>query len=104
MRFSSLRDVHDYLVSSGSLDMENKRNFDARSQSLEKLKAQRKATRAVMQRYEGASDLSDDEKTTYDHLTVSMVILNALSDQLVKSDVLPRTWDGMTLGPISTHV
>ena len=85
-------------MSIGSIEMGNKRVLYFRSKAIEKLKEQRKATRAVMQRYEGASDLSVDEKTTYDHLTVSMVILNALSDQLVKSDVLPRTWDGMTFG------
>ena len=66
--------------------------------ALTKLKEQRKSTRAVMQRYEAATDLSEDEKTTYVHLTQSMVILNALSDQLLKHEFLPRSWDQFTFG------
>jgi hypothetical protein len=66
--------------------------------AVKELKDQRKSTRAVMQRYEAATDLSDDEKTIYVHLTQSMVILNALSDHLVKHDFLPRRWEHFTFG------
>ncbi len=68
------------------------------ARAVKELKEQRKSTRAVMQRYEAATDLSDDEKTLYVHLTQSMVILNALSDHLVKHDFLPRTWEHFTFG------
>jgi hypothetical protein len=82
----------------GIVEASNKRAFLLTSRAIKQLKEKRKETRAVMQRYEGASDLSEDEKTTYEHLTLSMVILNALSDQLVNHNYLPRSWDVFALG------
>jgi hypothetical protein len=63
-----------------------------------KLKVLRRATRAVMQRYEGETNLSQDDAATYGHLTLSMVILNTVSDHLAKSDTLHKTWDRFALG------
>lgn len=63
-----------------------------------KLKVLRRATRAVMQRYEGEQNLSGDESAIYGHLTLSMVLLNTVSDHLAKSDTLHRTWDRFALG------
>ncbi|WP_322892071.1 MULTISPECIES: hypothetical protein [unclassified Yoonia] len=63
-----------------------------------KLKVLRRATRAVMQRYEGEQNLSGDESAIYDHLTLSMVVLNTVSDHLAKSDTLHKTWDRFALG------
>ncbi len=63
-----------------------------------KLKVLRRATRAVMQRYEGEQNLSSDESAIYDHLTLSMVVLNTVSDHLAKSDTLHKTWDRFALG------
>ena len=80
------------------LEVSNRRAELLCARAIKKLKEQRKETRAVMQRFEGASDLSADEKTTYAHLTLSMVILNALRDQLMKHHYLPRRWDAFTLG------
>jgi hypothetical protein len=80
------------------LEVSNRRAELLSARAIKKLKEQRKETRAVMQRFEGASDLSEDEKTTYAHLTLSMVILNALRDQLMKHHYLPRHWDAFTLG------
>ena len=82
----------------GIVEMSNRRSSLLKAKAVKKLKEQRKTTRCVMQRFEGASDLTDDEKTTYEHLTLSMVILNALSDQLMSRDFLPRNWDIFTLG------
>lgn len=82
----------------GLVEMSNRRALRLKTATLKKLKEQRKQTRAAMQRHEGLSTLCDVEKTTYEHLTLSMVILNALSDQLLKHDFLPRTWDAFTLG------
>jgi hypothetical protein len=80
------------------VDVGDRRTSLRIAEAVKELKEQRKATRAVMQRYEGASDLSEDEKTTYAHLTQSMVVLNALSDQILKHEFLPRTWDRFTFG------
>ncbi|WP_162561720.1 hypothetical protein [Yoonia vestfoldensis] len=63
-----------------------------------KLKVLRRATRAVMQRYEGELNLSEDESAIYGHLTLSMVLLNTVSDHLAKSDTLHTTWDSFALG------
>lgn len=63
-----------------------------------KLKVLRRTTRAVMQRYEGEPNLSEDESATYGHLTLSMVILNTFSDHLTKSDMLHKAWDSFALG------
>lgn len=74
--------------------------YDAhiKSKVIAKLKQLRRGTRAVMQRYEGERNLSEDEAVTYEQLTLSMVVLNAISDHLAKSDTLPKAWDGLTLG------
>ena len=80
------------------LEISNRRAALLSARAIKKLKEQRKETRAVMQRFEGASDLSDEEKTTYAHLTLSMVILNSLRDQLKVHHYLPRRWDAFTLG------
>ena len=82
----------------GMIEASNRRAAILSARANKKLKELRKETRAVMQRFEGVSDLSEDEKTTYNHLTLSMVILNALSDHLLKFNHLPRTWDEFTLG------
>jgi len=82
----------------GMIEVSNRRAALLSARAVKKLKEQRKETRAVMQRFEGVSDLPDDERTTYEHLTLSMVILNALSDQLLKCHFLPRSWDDFTLG------
>jgi hypothetical protein len=82
----------------GIVEASNRRALLLTTRAIKQLKEKRKETRAVMQRYEGASDLSEDEKTTYEHLTLSMVILNALSDQLVNHNYLPRSWDVFALG------
>ena len=82
----------------GIIELNNRRAKLLCAHAVKKLKETRRETRAVMQRYEGANDLTEDEKTTYAHLTLSMVILNALSDQLKKNSFLPRTWDVFTLG------
>lgn len=66
--------------------------------AIKNLKQYRKETREVMQRFEGASDLSDDEIVTYKHLTLSLVLSNALSDFIRNSGVLPRGWDTVSLG------
>ena len=82
----------------GIIELNNRRAALLTERAIKTLKEQRKQTRAVMQRFEGASDLSQDEETTYAHLTLSMVILNALSDQLMKAHFLPKSWDVFTLG------
>ena len=82
----------------GIVELGHRRAAVLAVRAAKKLKDLRKETRAAMQRYEGVSDLSEDDKTTYDDLTLSMVILNALSDQLLRLHVLPRKWDVLTLG------
>ncbi len=52
------------------LEVSNRRAELLSARAIKKLKEQRKETRAVMQRFEGASDLSADEKTTYANLTL----------------------------------
>ncbi len=74
------------------------REENLKSKALAKLRELRRSTRAVMQRYEGAPNLSEDETATYGQLTLSMVLLNAVSDHLANSDTLPKTWDSFTLG------
>lgn len=65
---------------------------------LKTLKDHRRLTRSVMQRYEGQNDLTGDETTTYEHLTLSMVILNALSEHIKRNQSMPKSWDVVTLG------
>ena len=51
-----------------------------------------------MQRFEGVSDLSSDEIVTYKHLTLSLVLSNALSEYLKNTGEMPRRWDMVGLG------
>ncbi len=80
------------------IEVSNRRAELLKSKALKKLKEQRKATRSAMQRYEGSGDLDRDDQTTYDDLNISMVVLNALSDHLLRSESLPKSWDQFTLG------
>ena len=81
-----------------TVELSNRRALLLKSKALKKLRELRKETRSVMQRYEGSSSLDDDDQITYDDLTLSMVVLNALNDQLSKHDFLPKSWDAITLG------
>ena len=80
------------------IEVSNRRAELLKSKALKKLKEQRKATRSAMQRYEGSTALDQDDQTTYDDLNISMVILNALSDHLLRTEFLPKSWDQFTLG------
>ena len=82
----------------GIIEISNRRTAILCGRAIKKLKERRKETRAAMQRYEGETVLSDDEKITYNDLTLSMILLNALSDQLARYNQLPKTWDVFTLG------
>jgi len=85
-------------MSISTVTASSKREAHLKAKVIAKLRDLRRSTRGVMQRYEGASNLSEDESVTYKQLTLSMVVLNALSDHLSKSDTLPKTWNSFTLG------
>lgn len=85
-------------MSISTVTASGQREAHFKSQVIAKLRDHRRATRAVMQRYEGEPNLSQDELATYGQLTLSMVLLNAVSDHLANSDTLPKTWDSFTLG------
>ncbi|MDP5362576.1 MAG: hypothetical protein NWP79_10595 [Paracoccaceae bacterium] len=85
-------------MSISTVTASSQREAHLKSKVIGKLRDLRRATRAVMQRYEGAANLSEDESATYGQLTLSMVLLNSVSDHLANSDTLPKTWDSFTLG------
>lgn len=85
-------------MSISTVTASSQRDAHFKSKVVAKLRELRRSTRAVMQRYEGEPNLTDDETATYGQLTLSMVLLNAMSDHLRKSDTLPKTWDSFTLG------
>lgn len=85
-------------MSISTVTASSQREAHHKAKVIAKLREVRRATRAVMQRYEGEPNLTEDERGTYGQLTLSMVLLNAVRDHLAKSDLLPKTWNGFTLG------
>ncbi len=80
------------------IEVSNRRAQLLKAKATKKLKELRRETRSAMQRYEGETDLCEVEQETYDDLNMSMVILNAISDHVIRHDVLPKSWDEFTLG------
>ena len=80
------------------LEVSNRREQLLKSKALKKLKELRKETRSAMQRYEGDPDVTEDERSTYDDLNLSLVVLNGLNDHLMRVDALPESWDKFTFG------